>query len=312
MRREQHVVEVEQRRSLRRLGLEHVEAGAGEASGGQRLVQRRLVDQPAARGVDQEGATASSARARADRSDGASPARAACAARRSRPRAAARRARPARCRMRRREGLVGQRIGGQHPHVEGAAAARHRLADPAEADDAHAAAPEPGMKAAAPAPAGDPRRDAAAARARGRWPARRRSRRRSRDWCRTPSPRRRRGASRRRRRPGRSRRRSGRRPAAQAPRRTPARCRARRPRWSRSRPAGARSARPRSAAGPCRSSRCRSRPRATARETLPVGRGAVGCCRGPCARPSAPPDHVSPYDTRARPIHYCRHRGIAK
>ena len=59
-------------------------------------------------------------------------------------------------RMRRREGLVGQRIGRQHPHVERAAAARHRLADPAEADDAHAASPEPRMEAAAPAPACDP------------------------------------------------------------------------------------------------------------------------------------------------------------
>jgi hypothetical protein len=58
--------------------------------------------------------------------------------------------------MRRRKGPVGQRIGRQQPHVERAAAARHGLADAAEADDAHAAPPEPGMEAAAPAPACDP------------------------------------------------------------------------------------------------------------------------------------------------------------
>src|SRR4051812_46388875 len=38
-----------------RLLLENVEAGAGELAGYQRLMQRRLHDDPAARGVDQVG-----------------------------------------------------------------------------------------------------------------------------------------------------------------------------------------------------------------------------------------------------------------
>ena len=143
----------EQRRSFRRLGLEHVQAAPArrpEVS----ACTARLVDQPAARGVDQEGGRLHQ-RQLAGRSDGASPARAACAARRSRLRAAGRRVPPDR--MRRGKGLVGHRIGRQHAHVERAAAARHRLADPAEPDDAHAPPPQPRMEAAAPAPTRDPR-----------------------------------------------------------------------------------------------------------------------------------------------------------
>ena len=183
---------------------------------------------------------------------------------------------------------VRDRIGGQQPHLERSRPPRHRLADPAEPDDPQAAAPEPRMEAAAPAPGRRPGRGAAKARPRDRSRARRRSRPRSRDWCRRPSPRPRHGGSRRRRRPGRSRRRSGRPPAARAPRRTPARCTARHRQWSRTRPAGARSARPRSTAAPARSSRSRSPRRATARGSLPAGHGAVGCCTGPCSRSPAP------------------------
>ncbi len=51
---------------------------------------------------------------------------------------------------------IGDRIGGQQPHLERGRPPRHRLADPAEPDDPQAAAPEPRMEAAAPAPGGDP------------------------------------------------------------------------------------------------------------------------------------------------------------
>ena len=48
--------ELEQRMvRLRRLLCEHVEAGAGELAGGQRRMQRRFVDNAAARGVDEIG-----------------------------------------------------------------------------------------------------------------------------------------------------------------------------------------------------------------------------------------------------------------
>src|SRR5436190_4520570 len=55
VRRGDDVGELQQRIVLlRRLELEHVEAGACELAGGQRLVQRLLVDNAAARSIDQE------------------------------------------------------------------------------------------------------------------------------------------------------------------------------------------------------------------------------------------------------------------
>ena len=53
VRAEDHVLEREQRMVLgRRLLVEHVQAGAGDFPRGQGVVQRRLVDDAAARDVD--------------------------------------------------------------------------------------------------------------------------------------------------------------------------------------------------------------------------------------------------------------------
>ena len=60
MRRADHVGQAEQRAFRRRLGLEHVEGGAGDVAGLQRLGERRLVDQPAARAIDDAHALSSS------------------------------------------------------------------------------------------------------------------------------------------------------------------------------------------------------------------------------------------------------------
>ncbi len=53
MRRADHVRQREQRTFRRRLLGEHVERGAGDLSRLKRLGQRRLVDEPAARAIDQ-------------------------------------------------------------------------------------------------------------------------------------------------------------------------------------------------------------------------------------------------------------------
>ena len=68
VRRERHLGQLEQRRAARRLVLEHVDPGAGEAPVAQRRDQRGLVDHRPAGGVDQERARPHQRAARAPRS----------------------------------------------------------------------------------------------------------------------------------------------------------------------------------------------------------------------------------------------------
>ncbi len=56
VRRGEHVVELEQRQRAAGLLLEHVERGAGQVPGLERLVERGLVDDAAAGAVDEVGA----------------------------------------------------------------------------------------------------------------------------------------------------------------------------------------------------------------------------------------------------------------
>ena len=132
------------------LDLEHVEPGARDPTLGQRLDERALVDEAAARGVDQEGGRLHQRQTLAvDELVGLG---------------AVRRMDRDEIRLaehifeldqldpfRRGIGRIGDRIVGQHAHLEAPAAPRERPADPAEPDDSDGRAPESRVEVPAPA-----------------------------------------------------------------------------------------------------------------------------------------------------------------